>query len=152
MSRLHVCVDWIIFPFGNVIFNGEVVNFLLTKGAPCTRKFPVAPESETAYCIASLNLDGWKIRIAVGSLARLLAWTMFCHALLRVGALTTGGGAWVSRGTSLLSDHPLLPLLSTVATVISSAVLEEHLLLIHTVVSPSSSSSIMAKELIVCLL
>ena len=49
MSKLHVCVDCIIFPLGSVIFNGDDVNFLLTTGAPCTRKCPVAPESEMAY-------------------------------------------------------------------------------------------------------
>ena len=49
MSKLHVCVDCIIFPLGSVIFNGDDVIFLLTTGAPCTRKCPVAPESEMAY-------------------------------------------------------------------------------------------------------
>ena len=44
MSKLHVCVDCIIFPLGSVIFNGDDVIFLFTTGAPCTRKFPVAPE------------------------------------------------------------------------------------------------------------
>ena len=27
MSKLHVCVDCIIFPLGSVIFNGDNVNF-----------------------------------------------------------------------------------------------------------------------------
>ena len=49
MSKLHVCVYFIIFPLGSVIFNGDDVNFLLTTGSPCTRKCPVAPESEMAY-------------------------------------------------------------------------------------------------------
>ena len=49
MSKLHVCVDCIIFPLGSVIFNVDDVNFLLTTGAPCTRNFPVAPESEMEY-------------------------------------------------------------------------------------------------------
>ena len=49
MSKLHVCVNCIIFPLGSVIFNGEAVNFLLTTGDPCTIKCPVAPESDMAY-------------------------------------------------------------------------------------------------------
>ena len=49
MSKLHVYVDCINFPSGSVIFNGDNDNFLLTTGAPCTRKCPVAPESEMAY-------------------------------------------------------------------------------------------------------
>ena len=43
MSKLHVSVDCIIFTLGCVIFNGDDVNFLLTTGAPCIRKCPVAP-------------------------------------------------------------------------------------------------------------
>ena len=49
MSKLHVCVDCIIFTLGSVIFNGDGINFLLNTGAPCTRKCPVAPESEMEY-------------------------------------------------------------------------------------------------------
>ena len=49
MSKLHVCVYCIIFSLGSVIFNGYDVNFFFTMGAPCTIKFPVAPESEMAY-------------------------------------------------------------------------------------------------------
>ena len=49
MSKLHVCVDCIIFPLRSVIFNGDAVNVLLTTGAPCTRECPVSPESEMAY-------------------------------------------------------------------------------------------------------
>ena len=49
ISKLHVCVDCIIFPLGSVLFNGDAVDFLLTTGAPFTRKFPVAPEYEMAY-------------------------------------------------------------------------------------------------------
>ena len=49
MSKIHMYVDCIIFPLGSVIFNGYDVNFLLTTGAPCTRKFPVAPESDMAW-------------------------------------------------------------------------------------------------------
>ena len=49
MSKLHVCVDFIIFPLGSVIFNGDTVNFLLTTGAPYTRKCPVVPEFEMEY-------------------------------------------------------------------------------------------------------
>ena len=48
MSRLHVCVDCIVPPLGNVIVTGLIAFFLLTTGAPLTRKWPVAPESKMA--------------------------------------------------------------------------------------------------------
>ena len=52
MSRLQVCVDLILFPFGSKIWTGVVATFLFTIGAPSTRKWPVAPESEMAYSTA----------------------------------------------------------------------------------------------------
>ena len=66
MSKLHVCVDCIIFPLGGVIFNGDAVNFLLTTGAPCTRKCPVAPESEMAYLTSSFFFFVWMLRLVAG--------------------------------------------------------------------------------------
>ena len=48
MSRLHVCVDWIVLPLGNVMVIGLVAFCLFTTGAHLTRKCPVAPESEIA--------------------------------------------------------------------------------------------------------
>ena len=48
MSRLQVCVDCIVPPMGNVMVTGLVPFFLLTTGAPSTRKWSVAPESEMA--------------------------------------------------------------------------------------------------------
>ena len=48
MSRLHVCVDLIVLPFGNVIEMGLRAILLFVTGALSTRKCPVAPESEMA--------------------------------------------------------------------------------------------------------
>ena len=70
MSKLHVCVDCIIFPLGSVIFNGNDVNFLLTTVAPCTRKWPVAPESEMEYWTYYSFFFGQKLGIVAGMLPR----------------------------------------------------------------------------------
>ena len=43
-----MCVDCIVPPLGNVMMTGFVAFILLTTGAPLTRKWPVAPESEIA--------------------------------------------------------------------------------------------------------
>ena len=45
MSKLNVCVDVIVFPFGNVILIVQLASYLLTTGALSMRKFPVAQES-----------------------------------------------------------------------------------------------------------
>ena len=50
MSRLQVCVDWIVLPSGIVMDNGDVAGLLLVTGAPSTKKCAVAPESDSAYC------------------------------------------------------------------------------------------------------
>ena len=70
LSKLHVCIDCIIFPLGSVIFNGNDVNFLLTTVAPCTRKWPVAPESEMEYWTYYSFFFGQKLGIVAGMLPR----------------------------------------------------------------------------------
>ena len=113
ISRLHVCVDWNILPLGSVRLSGDSVGLLLTTGAPCNRKCPVATESDMAYCTAPCTLVGCKLGVVFGLCCRLCA----------------------------------APLLSTVFMVASYISLVEHLLLIHTVTSLSSSSASMAKKL-----
>ena len=111
ISRLHVCVDWVLLPLGGVILSGDSVGLLLTTGDPCNIKCPVAPESDMAYCTAPCNLVGCMLGAVFGLCYRLCA----------------------------------APLLSTMVMVASSISLLEHLLLIHTVTSSSSSSASMAK-------
>ena len=48
MSRLHVCVDFIVLPFGSVMVIGLVAFCILVAGAPSIRKCAVAPESDRA--------------------------------------------------------------------------------------------------------
>ena len=48
MSRLHVWVDLIVFPFGNVMAMGLWAIILFVTGAFLTKKCPVAPKSEMA--------------------------------------------------------------------------------------------------------
>ena len=109
--RLHVCVDCMLLPLGCVILSGDSVGLLLTTGAPCNRKFHVAPESDMAYCTVPCTLVGCEIGAVFGRCCRLCA----------------------------------APLLSTMVMVESFIYLVEHLLLIHTVTSSSSSSASMAK-------
>ena len=111
ISRLHVCFDWMLLTLGSVILSGDSVGLLLTTGAPCNRKCPVAPESDMAYCTAPCTHVGCKLGAVFGRCCRLCA----------------------------------APSLSTVVMVASYIFLVEHLLLIHTVTSSSSSSASMAK-------
>ena len=73
ISRLHVCVDWILLPFGGLILSGDSVGLLLTTGAPCNRKCHVAPESDMAYCTAPFTLVRCKLGAVFGRYCRLCA-------------------------------------------------------------------------------
>ena len=57
MSKLHVCVDVMLLPFGIVMPIVLSATCKLVTGAPSTRKWSVAPESEMAYSIAILSLS-----------------------------------------------------------------------------------------------
>ena len=61
ISRLHVWVERIVVPSGNVMVMGLIAFFLLVTGAFSTRKCPVAPESETACFTARVVLCVSKI-------------------------------------------------------------------------------------------
>ena len=65
MSRLHVCVDKITFPFGRSILIGCRAGF--------TRKYPVAPQSEKAHSTAFSNLIVLEMVFNIDSSCRLLA-------------------------------------------------------------------------------
>lgn len=54
ISRLHVCVDLIMDPSGNLMESGEFVGLSFLTAAPFTRKCAVAPESKMAYSIGFL--------------------------------------------------------------------------------------------------
>jgi hypothetical protein len=43
MSKKAVCVDSIVCPFGNLIFNGLLAILLSEHGAFVNKKFPVQP-------------------------------------------------------------------------------------------------------------
>ena len=73
ISRLHVCVDWMLLPLGSVILSGDSVGLLLNTRAPCNRKCPVAPESDMAYCTAPCTLVGCKLGALFGCCCRLCA-------------------------------------------------------------------------------
>jgi hypothetical protein len=51
MSRIVVCVDFIVFPFDNLTVNGLVVADLYKDGAFYNRKCPVQPESTRAVSL-----------------------------------------------------------------------------------------------------
>ena len=49
ISKLHVCVEYMMLPSGNFIATGNSAGFTLTNADPSTRKCDDAPESESAY-------------------------------------------------------------------------------------------------------
>ena len=57
VSKLHVCADVMLLPFGMVMIIGLSTTCKFVTGAPPTRKWPVAPDSEMAYSIAILSLS-----------------------------------------------------------------------------------------------
>ena len=57
MYKLHVCVDVMILQFGIVMLIGLSATCKFLTGAPSTRKWPVALESEMAYLVAILSLS-----------------------------------------------------------------------------------------------
>ena len=73
ISRLHVCVDWMLLPLGSVILSSDYIGLLLTNGSPCNRKCPVSPESDMAYCTAPCNLVGCKLGAVSGRCCMLCA-------------------------------------------------------------------------------
>ena len=73
ISRLHVCVDWMLLALRSLILSGDAVGLLLTTGSRCDRKCPVGPESDMAYCTAPCNLFGCKIGVLFGCCCRLCA-------------------------------------------------------------------------------
>ena len=85
MSRLHVCVDRTLSPFGSNIWMGVVANFLFTIGAPSTMKWPVAPESDMAYSTALVRRLVSKIMCACGDVRKLRLRMIAFHAACRVG-------------------------------------------------------------------
>ena len=85
MSRLHVCVDRMLLLFGRVVVIGSVAGLIFTAGEPLIKKWPVAPESDSAHLTALFSHSWSNIVLACGSSRKLLAWMMCCHALCRAG-------------------------------------------------------------------
>ena len=86
MSRLHVCVDLMIFPFGSVMAIGLVAGLMFTAGAPAIRKWLVAPESEIAHLTVLVSRSRSKIVFACGSPRNFLVWMICSHACCLVSA------------------------------------------------------------------
>ena len=85
ISRLHVCVELIIFPFGSVICSGNSAFFMFTVGDPSTRKCAVAPESDIA-CTMLLIRWLFNNKLAFGR-SRIFSFTISClhaSALMRM--------------------------------------------------------------------
>ena len=85
ISRLHVCFEFIVFPFGKSILIGNLAGRLLTTGAPSIRKCPVAPESEKYHCTARFRFGVLTLVADFGSSCILLDCTIDCHDVCRVG-------------------------------------------------------------------
>ena len=73
MSRLQVCVDLMDFPSGSVIVIGLAAGRMFTAGAPATRKFPVAPESESAHLTALVTFSDQRLYLRVENLLNFLS-------------------------------------------------------------------------------
>ena len=107
MSRLHVCIDMIIFPFGStMILIGCVAGRMFTATDPSTRKCPVAPESEQAQLTAFFKLIVLKMVFTIGSSCRLLAWIICCHAAEQVVVCCSCCRTWAAL--ILVPRAPLL--------------------------------------------
>ena len=80
-------VDLIIFPLGRVILIENLADCLLTTVTvvPSNRKWPVAPELETAYCTVLVNFGVSKMVLAIERTWRFLACTIVFHAVILVG-------------------------------------------------------------------
>ena len=50
-----MCVDLMLFPFGSVMVIGLVAGLTFTAGEPLIKKWPVAPESESAHLTALVS-------------------------------------------------------------------------------------------------
>ena len=64
---------------------GFVAGLIFTAGEPLIKKWPVAPESDSAHLTALFGRTWSNIVSACGSSRKLLAWTMCCHVLCRAG-------------------------------------------------------------------
>ena len=64
---------------------GLVAGLMFTAGEPLIKKWPVAPESDSAHLTALFNRSWSNIVLACGSSRKLLAWMMCCHALCLAG-------------------------------------------------------------------
>ena len=85
MSRLHVCVDRMLLPFGRVMVIGFVAGLIFTAGETLIKKWPVAPESDSAHLTALFSRTWSNMVLACGNSRKLLAWMICCHALCRAG-------------------------------------------------------------------
>ena len=89
ISRLHMCVEFIVFPFSKVILIGDLAGRQLTTSAPSTIKFPVAPESEKFHCMARFSFSILKLVASIGSSRKKLAYTInfpdFCCVVMGSG-------------------------------------------------------------------
>ena len=148
-----MCVDFIVFPFSNVNFIGDLGGCLLNTGAPSTRNCPVAPESEKSQCTARFGFGVLEIFAAIGSSRKLLACTIDCPA---ISCVRVGSGSGLQKSATLVISGDNLPayveLSSSIFIVTSSepqVVFDTHTVLsseqsgkiLHSIPSSFSSSS-----------
>jgi hypothetical protein len=55
-SRVQVCIDWTLSPFGRWATRGTVAAQMFVAGASVVRKWLVVPESRIAHCLMVLAL------------------------------------------------------------------------------------------------
>ena len=86
ISRLHVCVEFIMLPSGRVILIGVSVGSTLMTGALGRQKCPVVPESEMP-CVGAMSMVAWLLCAAKTGFVR--------DRLLLFGGVTVCAPAWL---------------------------------------------------------
>ena len=86
ISRLHVCVEFIMLPSGRVILIGVSGGITLMTGALGRQKFPVVPESEMP-CVGAILMVAWLLCAAKTGFVR--------DRRLLFGGVTVCAPAWL---------------------------------------------------------
>ena len=134
MSKLHVCVDCIIFPLGSVIFDKDDVN-CFDYGSSLYQKIFGSSWIWDSILYLLFHFFGKKLRLVAGRFPRWFVCTILCCA----GILSTCI-VRVWRGISFSYEHPLSLFLSTGVNVLLYVLTVEHFFLVYPVSLLSSYS------------
>ena len=106
ISILHVCVEFIVFPFIKLILIGNLAGHLFSTGAHSISKCSVTPDSGKYHCTAHFRFSVLTLVASIGSSRILLACTIVLPA---VYFLSTGSGDWLQKYATLVISGDHLP-------------------------------------------